>query len=159
MITSMSFPADDGLIPQYFVRYQRRLRGVLIDQQAWFVLRDLAKLTASHLGARVTAKLDPDQTRRERLAGEEEELWLVSESGVYALLLLHFYHPENRSLRQWLSNEVVPALRAAQQDNALLPRHQFRQVQGQQIALLDWQGRLWLRFADAARLMELEGRG
>jgi hypothetical protein len=46
------------------------------------------------------AKLDLDRTRREELADEEEELWPVSESGVYAPLLLHVYHSENRSLRQ-----------------------------------------------------------
>lgn len=157
MDNSISFPADEGLRPVYFQRYNRRLRGVLLDQQAWFALRDLAKLTASHLGQRAAQKLDPDQTRLERLGGAPEEELLVSESGVYALLMLHCYHPENRSLRQWLSNEVVPTLREAEQNNALLPRHQMRQVQGQQIALLDWQGRLWVRFADAARLMELGG--
>ncbi|WP_207884925.1 Bro-N domain-containing protein [Pseudomonas sp. 30_B] len=158
MNTSTSSPAADGLTTHSFVRYSRRLRGVLIDQQAWFVLRDLAKLTASHLGPRVAQKLDPDQSRWERLAGAEEDELLVSESGVYALLMLHFYHPENRSLRQWLSNEVVPVLREAEQHNALLPRHQFRQMQGQEVAVLDWQGRLWMRVVDAARLMESEGR-
>jgi len=158
MITSMSFPAEDGLMTLPFVRYNRRLRGVLLDQQAWFVLRDLARLTATQLNQRVAQKLDPDQTRWERLVGAPEDELLVSESGVYALLLLHYYHPEHRSLRQWLSSEVVPVLRTAQQDSAMLPRHRFRQVQGQHIALLDWQGRLWVRFADAARLMELEER-
>ncbi|WP_296290482.1 phage antirepressor [Pseudomonas sp.] len=159
MMTSMSFPAEHGLNTQSFVRYNRQLRGVLLDQQPWFVLRDLTKLTASNRGVELVRKLEPDQSRWERLAGAAEDELLVSESGVYALLLLHLYHPENRSLRQWLSNEVVPALRAAQQDNALLPRHKFREVQGQHIALLDWQGRLWVRFTDAARLMELDGRG
>ncbi|MBB4863793.1 prophage antirepressor-like protein [Pseudomonas nitritireducens] len=158
MSTSMSFPSGDGLITQAFMRYNRPLRGVLLDQQPWFALRDLTKLTASKRGVELVRKLEPDQSRRERLVGATEDEWLVSESGVYALLMLHLYHPENRSLRQWLSNEVVPALRAAQQDCLLLPRHRFREVQGQQIALLDWQGRLWLRFADAARLMEREGR-
>lgn len=158
MNTSTYFPTGDGLRPHSFHRHSRRLRGLLLDQQAWFVLRDLAKLTASHLGPRVAQKLDPDQSRWERLAGTEEDELLVSESGVYALLMLHFYHPENRSLRQWLSNEVVPVLRESEQHNALLPRHQFRQMHGQQVAVLDWQGRLWMRVVDAARLMALEGR-
>lgn len=158
MDNSISFPAEDGLTPLSFHRYNRRLRGLLLDRQAWFVMRDLARLTNSHLGPRTVQKLDPDQTRRVKLAGVPEEELLVSESGVYALLMLHFYHPENRSLRQWLSHEVVPVLRDAQQPSGLLPRHRMRQIQGQQVAVLDWQGRLWVRFADAARLMELEAR-
>ncbi len=38
---------------------------------------------------------------------------MISESGSYDLLLRRFYHPENRNLRHWLTQEVVPALRAA----------------------------------------------
>ena len=38
---------------------------------------------------------------------------MVSESGAYALLQRHFPHPENRNLRQWLTQEVIPALRQA----------------------------------------------
>ncbi len=93
-MTSMSFPAEHGLNTQSFVRYNRQLRGVLLDQQPWFVLRDLTKLTASTRGAELVRKLEPDQSRRERLAGAAEEEWLVSESGVYALLLLHLYPGE-----------------------------------------------------------------
>ncbi|MDH0290793.1 Bro-N domain-containing protein [Pseudomonas sp. GD04087] len=146
--------ADEGLIPTVFQRYNRRLRGLLIERQAWFVLRDLAKLTNSHLGERVTSKLDPDQLRHERLAGCEEKLYLVSESGLYALLMVHFYHPENRSLRQWLSNEVLPALRDAQQHNPHLPQRRMEQVEGHLMSVMDWQGKLWVRWSDALRMME-----
>ena len=41
--------------------------------------------------------------------GEEETL-VVSESAVYALLTYH-YHGENRALRRWITQEVVPCLR------------------------------------------------
>ena len=43
---------------------------------------------------------------------------MVSESGVYALLIYHYY-PENRCLRQWLTHAVVPALRGKQQAGVL----------------------------------------
>lgn len=132
--------ADEGLIPTVFHRYNRRLRGLLIERQAWFVLRDLAKLTNSHLGERITQKLDPDQVRLEQLSGLAEKEYLVSESGLYALLMVHFYHPENRSLRQWLSNEVVPALRDAQQHNPHLPQRRMERVEGQLMSVMDWQG-------------------
>ncbi|WP_207887571.1 Bro-N domain-containing protein [Pseudomonas sp. 30_B] len=154
MKTSDSTLADEGLIPTVFHRYNRRLRGMLIERQAWFVLRDLTKLTNSHLGKRFTQKLDPDQVRLEQIAGATEKEYLVSESGLYALLMVHFYHPENRSLRQWLSNEVVPALRDAQQHNPHLPQRRMERVEGHLMSVMDWQGKLWIRWSDAVRLME-----
>ncbi|TLP76713.1 phage antirepressor [Pseudomonas nitroreducens] len=150
--------ADEGLIPTVFQRYNRRLRGLLIEKQAWFVIRDLAKLTNSHIGERVTSKLDPDQIRHELLMDSEEKLYLVSESGLYALLLVHFYHPENRSLRQWISTEVLPALRDAQQNNPHLPRRRMEQIEGQPTSVMDWQGKVWVRWTDAVRIMENQVR-
>ncbi|WP_374438891.1 BRO-N domain-containing protein [Pseudomonas panipatensis] len=157
MTPTPSSPADSGLIPSVFLRYHRQLRALLIERQAWFVGRDLARLTNSRITQRVIHKLDSDQCRSERLLGAhgacEEEL-LISESGVYTLLMVHFYHPENRSLRQWLSNDVVPVLRDAQQNNPHLPRRRLQQLQGHDMSLLDWQGTLWVRLGDAVRLME-----
>ena len=42
--------------------------------------------------------------------GAVQDTLMLSESGAYAMLLYH-YHPENRHLRQWLTHEVVPAMR------------------------------------------------
>lgn len=106
----------------------------------------------------MTSKLDPDQLRHERLAGCEDKLYLVSESGLYALLLVHFYHPENRSLRQWISTEVLPALRDAQQNNPHLPRRRMEQIEGQPTSVMDWQGKVWVRWTDAVRIMENQVR-
>lgn len=158
MNTTIDFPADDGLTPLTFHRHNRPLRGVMIEQQAWFCLRDLARLVSKQVTPRITQKLDADQYRWERLTGLRDDELLISESGVYALLLVYFYHPENRSLRQWLSNEVVPVLRDAHHVIPGAPRHELRQVQGHSLSVLDWQGKLWLRFGDAVRLMESEVR-
>lgn len=158
MYTTIAFPADDGLTPHTFYRHHRPLRGLMIEQQAWFVLHDVAKLTNGRITPRITQKLDDDQYRWERLAGAQEDELLVSESGVYSLLLVYFYHPENRSVRQWLSNDVMPVLRDTQTGYHGAPRHQQRDVQGHSLSVLDWQGHFWLRFGDAVRLMESEAR-
>ncbi|MBD9500945.1 MULTISPECIES: Bro-N domain-containing protein [unclassified Pseudomonas] len=155
---SLDFPADNGLHCQNFQRFDRTLRGLMLDRQPWFVARDLARLTNTHLSAHVPRKLDPDQYRRERLAGGREDELLVSESGLYTLLLVYFFHPENRNLRQWLSNEVVPVLRDSQQQFGTGPRHFQREVQGHSLAMLQWQGGVWMRLSDAARLLEGEER-
>ncbi|WP_371370594.1 hypothetical protein ACA097_19715 [Pseudomonas sp. QL9] len=65
-----------------------------------------------------------------------------TDAGVGGLLAANVYHPENRSLRQWLSNEVVPLLRDAQEQPPYLPRRRFSQALGRELGLLDWQGSL-----------------
>jgi prophage antirepressor-like protein len=143
-------PADDGLIPTHFVRYNRQLRALLIEQQAWFVARDLGKLLSYKITGPFLNRLDSDQQRHERLAGSPQLELLISESGLYALLLVYCYHPENRSLRQWLSNEVVPA----PHHDARLPRRRMQHLLGESLPVMDWQGNLWLRWRDAVGRME-----
>ena len=67
-----------------------------------------------HLNDRVVNKLDNDQRRVLWIEyfREPEQQLMLSESGVYALLVYH-YVPGNRLLREWLTNEVVPTLRDA----------------------------------------------
>ncbi|PJI47801.1 MAG: phage antirepressor [Pseudomonas sp.] len=147
-------PADDGLIPTHFVRYNRPLRALLIEQQAWFLVRDLSKLVNRPIEAQLISRLDHDQSRQERLAGIPGPELLVSESGLYALLLIYCPHPENRSLRQWLTNEVVPTLRDASNLDARLPRRRMQHLLGESLPVMDWQGNLWLRWRDAVGLLE-----
>ncbi|WP_435608316.1 BRO-N domain-containing protein [Pseudomonas knackmussii] len=156
MNPALSFPSDSALIPSVFVRHHRQLRAVLIEDQAWFAGRDLARLTNSHITERIVHKLDADQHRKAVLqnsCGECEEELLISESGVYALLMVNFYHPENRSLRQWLTNEVLPMLRNAQQHNPHLPRRRMAPALGRELGVLEWQGQVWVRLDDAVRMM------
>jgi hypothetical protein len=41
------------------------------------------------------------------MVGGDEKLYLASESGLYTLLIVHFYHSENRSLFQWSSSDKL----------------------------------------------------
>ncbi|WP_152227288.1 Bro-N domain-containing protein [Pseudomonas sp. SCB32] len=147
-------PTDDGLIPTGFTRHNHRLRALLIEQQAWFIARDLGKLLSRPVPPQIIAQLDSDQRRHERLAGMQDPELLISESGLYALLLIYCYHPENRSLRQWLTHDVLPVLRDSPNHDLRLPRRRMEQLLGQSLSVLDWQGKLWVRWGDAVRLME-----
>ena len=78
------------LAPHYFFRQQRLLRALLIDDQAWFVLDDFARLIEHSQPEQMLARLDDDQARRESLRserGEDQAQWLISESGAYAALI------------------------------------------------------------------------
>ncbi|MOA37645.1 hypothetical protein D3C78_1592570 [compost metagenome] len=99
-----------------FFRHGRLLRATLIGQQPWFAARDLARLLGVSANVRLNDGLDADQWRTGLLRcgrGLVEEELMISESGAYDLILRRFYHPENRNLRQWLTHELIPSLRAA----------------------------------------------
>ena len=105
----------ESLTPTLFNRHNVHLHALLLENQAWFCAHDLGRLMGKHLDGRMTRKLDADQRQMMLVDvnGAVKERLMVSESGVYALLIYH-YCPENLLLREWLTHQVVPALRDAQ---------------------------------------------
>jgi prophage antirepressor-like protein len=107
------------------------------------------------LDERTTRKLDADQRRVVRLQTHYAALdeLMLSESGLYTMLV-HHHHAENRGLRQWITNEVVPALR----DEHLPPTHSspclsFLQWPGLSVSMLHWQSEPWIRLRDMPRVL------
>lgn len=144
--------------PTVFTRHNRFLHTLMQDNQAWFCVHDLGRLMGRPMDERLTLKLDPDQRRNVRLlkSGNTVESLMVSESGMYALLVHHFI-PENRNLRQWLSNEVIPMLRessAASVDN--IPSLSSLQWAGISVPLLHWQHQAWIKWRDMPELMQVQ---
>lgn len=107
-------------VPKVFTRHNLPLHALLLENQPWFCARDIGRLMGFHLSERMLNKLDKDQYRTlwiEYYRQPEKQL-MLSESGVYALLVYH-YAPGNRLLREWITHQVVPALRDAEQpDNS-----------------------------------------
>ncbi|MGF6694611.1 prophage antirepressor-like protein [Metapseudomonas resinovorans] len=144
----------DYRTPTTFRRYRLPLRALLIDDRAWFLCRDLAKLASFRPDIDLSQKLDPNQLRTEVLRLEDgtfSEEQLVNESGMHQLLLVYYYHPEHRSLRSWISEEVVPAL-GRQEAPGQQPRRRLMHWQGQELNLMEWQGALWIRYEDMPRI-------
>ncbi|VFT33064.1 BRO domain-containing protein [Pseudomonas aeruginosa] len=146
------------LAPHYFFRQQRLLRALLIDDQAWFVLDDFARLIEHSQPEQMLARLDDDQARRESLRserGEDQAQWLISESGAYAALIYQ-QRGDGGELRRWLSGEVVPELRSATDDSGM-PRYVKLRWERQVVHMLDWQGKLWVNFSEMPDLLERQG--
>ncbi|MBH3407422.1 Bro-N domain-containing protein [Pseudomonas glycinae] len=142
-------------IPTVFTRHNRFLHALLLDHQAWFCAQDLGRMMGHPLNPRVTLKLDPDQRRTVRLRkyGKVVETPMVSESGMYALLVHHFI-PENRNLRQWLSNEVIPILRETNSVTAEnCPSLSSVHWAGVTVPLLHWQQQAWVKWRDMPELV------
>lgn len=98
--------------PILFTRHNRPLHTLWLESQAWFCARELGRLIGRHLDEQLVRRLDKDQHRKLSLLryGEYRDTVMISESGAYTVLA-HHYIPENRSLRHWLTHDVVVALR------------------------------------------------
>ncbi|MCY1313796.1 hypothetical protein D9M70_643520 [compost metagenome] len=89
------------------------MRAFLVGHEAWFSSRDLRRLLNADLNPRLLGQLCDDQRQQVSLRttnGWFEEETVVSESGLHALLCVYCYHPENRVLRRWVNQEVLPGL-------------------------------------------------
>ena len=148
--------SDDAyLIPQVFTRHKLHLHALLIENQSWFSARDLGRLLRLFLDERAVRKLDPDQhqTLRMPIHGPIENTLLISESGVYALLVYH-YCPEYRALREWLTHDVVPALRDAQQSTSTeRPILSLLNWPDMSLSLLHWNNQPWIRLQDVPHVL------
>lgn len=142
-------------VPQTFIRHHIQLRALLLHAEAWFSARDVGRLMGVDINGRQVVKLDEDQRRMIWLSGNDDsqETLMLSESGVYAMLVYH-YCPENRHLRRWLTHHVVPMLRAdegAVSNQA--PRLRLMEWTGGTLRLLHWRKEPWVRLRDMPSLL------
>ncbi|GAB7532237.1 Bro-N domain-containing protein [Pseudomonas sp. 3A(2025)] len=147
-------PCAEHYTAEAFFRHHRRLRAIRHDSQAWFCLADIARLMGAHLDERATLKLDPDQRRLAWLSshGLWEKCIMVSESGVFALLV-HHYIPENRTLRQWRTHEVLPELHRRSERMLEEPNLSRLEWLGNTLQLLHWYNDAWIRWRDMPYLV------
>lgn len=139
-----------------FSRHNLSLHALLLENQPWFSARDVGRLMGFHLNDQVVNKLDNDQRRVMRIEyfREPEQHLMLSESGVYALLVYH-YVPGNRLLREWLTNEVVPTLRdAADSGDSNRPMLSLLDWPEMSLSLLHWQDEGWIRLRDMPYLLK-----
>lgn len=153
-----SFSRESLVDPQTFIRHHIQLQAALVHGEAWFCARDFGRLMGLEINGRQVLKLDEDQRRIMYLSGNDsvQETLMLSESGVYAMLVYH-YSPENRHLRRWLTHEVVPMLR---QDSESISEPHLRLMicAGETLRLLQWRNEPWMRMRDMPHLLTQESR-
>ncbi|MFS0828186.1 BRO-N domain-containing protein [Pseudomonas phoenicis] len=147
--------------PSLFTRHNRPLHTLWLDAQAWFCAHELGRMAGRLYDQRCIRKLDADQHRVVQLFryGQFSETTMISESGA-STLLAHHYIPENRSLRHWLTHEVVEALRrGACSDDAHSPHLDSMAWPGGHVtSFMYWGGERWMRIRDMPRLIDAEER-
>jgi len=141
--------------PTVFTQHKLSLHALLLENQPWFCARDIGRLMGVHLSDRMISKLDKDQYRYlwiEYYRQPEKQL-MLSESGVYAMLVYH-YVPGNRLLREWLTHQVVPTLRdAIPSENLDRPMLSSLDWPEMSLSLLHWQDESWIRLRDMPYLL------
>lgn len=141
--------------PTVFTRQNLQMHALLLENQPWFCARDLGRLMGLYLAERMVSKLDEDQRQTLEIDyhGQPENMLMISESGVYALLVYH-YSPGHRLLREWLTHQVVPTLRDKHQprstDRPMLSLLDWPEMS---LSLLHWQDEGWIRLRDMPYLL------
>ncbi|WP_207884062.1 BRO family protein [Pseudomonas sp. 30_B] len=137
---------DDLYTATTFMRHNRPLRGVLIDDQPWFVAHDLACLLGLRHPQSLAGRVAGDEVRTIWLLharGTEEKVEVLNEPALYKALI-RYGHPEYRTVASWLADEVIPLLRDQGRADPQRPRRVAMGWRSKKVAVLDWQGRLWV---------------
>ncbi len=90
----------------------QEVRSLLEDNEPWFVAKDICDILEIQRTNDALQKLDDDEKlmRKISASGQNRKMWLVNESGLYALIL-RSSKPEARTFRKWVTKEVLPSIR------------------------------------------------
>lgn len=82
------------------------------DGQLWFVAKDVCDILELENVTKALYGLDEDELTllKVRAGGQEREMNLVSESGLYTLVI-RSNKPQAKPFRRWVTHEVLPAIR------------------------------------------------
>ncbi|MEI6656783.1 MAG: BRO family protein [Verrucomicrobiota bacterium] len=83
------------------------------DDQPWFVAKDVCDVLGILQTGPAIEKLDTDEVTQIHLTdalGREQKTYIISESGLYALIL-RSDKAAARTFRKWVTSEVLPSLR------------------------------------------------
>lgn len=88
------------------------LRVVIIDGEPWFVASDVADALDHSDTSKAVSRLDDDEklTRTMFASGQNREVLVINESGLYSLILTS-RKPEAKKFKKWVTAEVLPAIR------------------------------------------------
>ena len=90
----------------------QQVRTVLIDNQPYFVAKDVCDVLQLSDVSMSVGRLDEDEKLTQVLfvSGQNREMWLVNESGLYNLIF-RSNKPEAKAFRKWVTSEVLPCIR------------------------------------------------
>ena len=90
-----------------------QIRGVEIDGESWLVGKDVAeRLGYKDTSDALKKHVDEEDklTRRFADSGQNREMYVINESGLYSLVLGSKL-PNAKKFKRWVTSEVIPAIR------------------------------------------------
>ena len=99
--------------PQLFDFHGQQVRTVTINNEPYFVGRDVTKILQYSNGPKaIRDHVDEEDKLTERivLAGQHREVQVINESGLYSLILTSKL-PKAKEFKHWVTSEVLPAIR------------------------------------------------
>jgi anti-repressor protein len=90
----------------------QEIRTVDVDGEPWFVAADVARILGYRMASDMTRRLDDDErgTRSVRTPSGDQDMTVISESGVY-VAILGSQVDGARDFKRWLTREVLPQIR------------------------------------------------
>lgn len=127
------------------------VRSLILNGEPWFVGKDACDVVGISKYRDALVQLDDDERVSAAVdtPGGTQQMVLVSEPGVYALMLIS-RSPRVKEFRRWITHEVIPSIRRTG-SYSVAPR-EMTKLEALQAAIESEQGRL----AAEARIKELE---
>lgn len=103
--------SNDNVVPFLF-EGENLVRTVTIDDEPWFVAVDVCRVLGIKQATRAVENLDDDEkgVSNTHTLGGNQDLSIVSESGLYALIF-RSRKPVAKKFRKWVTSEVLPSIR------------------------------------------------
>lgn len=98
---------------QVFKNEEFEVRTVEVDGEPWFVGKDVANILGYQNGSRdINRHVDEEDKLIERIvmSGQNRDVILINESGLYSLVLGSKL-PSAKRFKRWITSEVLPAIR------------------------------------------------
>jgi len=98
---------------QNIFNYENKQIQVVIENgEPWFVAKDVCDVLEHSDTSKAVSRLDDDEklTRTLFVSGQNREVWLVNEPGLYSLILTS-RKPEAKAFKRWITHDVMPSIR------------------------------------------------
>ncbi|WP_251547910.1 phage antirepressor [Limosilactobacillus caecicola] len=101
------------MTPQLFKYKDQQVRTVIINNEPYFVGKDVADILGYSNGSRdINAHTDKEDRLKYRIstAGQTRKQTVINESGLYSLILSSKL-PQAKEFKHWVTSEVLPSIR------------------------------------------------
>ncbi|PKL40790.1 MAG: toxin-antitoxin system, toxin component, Bro family protein [Spirochaetae bacterium HGW-Spirochaetae-1] len=97
---------------QIFNYENKEVRTVMVDDELFFVAKDVCDVLGIDDVRQAVERIDCDDKLTGKIyhSGQNREMWIINESGLYSLIL-RSNKPEARRFKKWVTSEVLPSIR------------------------------------------------